>query len=66
MRLSALFPFLIAAALSLSAGQASAQIEVGKPFPFPEMGLPLAESGDMVTLDAFAGEALLLHIYASW
>lgn len=66
MRRLVLVPLLTAAALSLTAGRLFAQIEVGKPFPFPELGLPRADSGVIETLDAFAGEPLLLHVYASW
>ncbi|MAW62197.1 MAG: hypothetical protein CMJ94_15380 [Planctomycetes bacterium] len=52
------------AALSLGAQAQSAQFEPGQ--LFPSTPFVQAESGELAGVDAFLGEPLLLHIYASW
>lgn len=57
-----LFPFV---ALALSASPAPAlRFEPGQ--PFPDLVLPSLDDGRPLSLAAFRGKKLLLHIFASW
>lgn len=58
-----------AAALALAAAGAQAQLppsgfEVGE--PFPDLALPSAADGRPLSIADFAGEKVVLHVFASW
>ena len=51
-------------ALALAPSTSAAQFEVGD--FFPRTPFLEAESGALAGVDAYLGEPLLLHVYASW
>ena len=34
--------------------------------PFPTIALPSLENGELTSIDAFRGEKVVLHLFASW
>lgn len=61
--------FILAAVLAIlvmptAAPAASAQFEVGQ--PFPQIVLPSLEDGRPTSLSQFRGKKIILHIFASW
>lgn len=63
---------LLATALTLPALTSSARAQLtlpeerGASFPLPDLALPSAEDGRLVSLSELAGEKYILHVFASW
>lgn len=34
--------------------------------PFPDIALPSLEDGELTSIDAFRGQKVVLHLFASW
>lgn len=62
--------FVSVLALSLLASPVLAQLalpeERGAVFPLPDLALPAAEDGRLVSLADLEGEKYILHVFASW
>jgi len=55
---------MIFSGVGLAASAESLSIRVGE--PFPAVVLPSVEDGETMSLEAFRGQKLMLHIFASW